>query len=761
MPKKTVSSSFASYLNKPQQTVVEKANGILVVHAGAGSGKTRVITARIASLLKEHAADPSTIIALTFTNKAAREMKERVHTLTDTKYDLPFVGTFHSYCLRLLRTYNHLIDTPHFSILDDYDQQKLIKTIIQKHAVQKRISPRQLAGQISHIKNNALEGTIDFDTINDVLLRELMLLYETQKKASRCFDFDDLLLQTLRLFKVHKQFKKDHQQEVQHILVDEFQDTNHVQHELLKEMIFSSPKKCAITSLCVVGDEDQSIYSWRGAVAGSMVTFKDQFKKVHSVNLEQSYRSIQPILDIANNIIEHNTLRTPKKLWSDKKGRNRIRLLSCVSGHQEAETIALFARQYATQKQALSQCAVLYRSHYQSRTIEEALVRHSIPYVIVGGLQFYDRQEIKDLLAYLKLMVNPFDRISWLRAINTPSRGLGEKFQERFLLEWDQNPFLNFKELALKCISGIYTKGTNTANGWVTGLKKESLSTFISWFNRLAAETSPTKTLKELISLIGYIPYLKNTCEPEEFDERQKNVEELVDAIQAREEKGTTSIAGFLEEVALMQEAKNLKKNDKNCIRLMTLHGAKGLEFDTVIIPGLEEGVLPSGHSIAHNEAVEEERRLLYVGITRAQERLILTHARYRYTHGSLNEQREARFCKELNNSPHIVREDISHWPAPYITAYMRQWLTGAPPPAPLKTFDEEDTPKKPSRHTPLSTKRTKKQAWRRKQRVRHNYFGFGIIESIEPKGGNHTYLTIKFPNGTKKINALFVHPAD
>lgn len=723
-------------LNKEQQEIVARENGLMIIHAGAGSGKTRVITARVTSLMLNYLNPSYSLLALTFTNKAAREMKERIIHFLGDQTPLPFIGTFHSYCVRLLRSNRDLFEMPDFTIMDDDDQEKLIKTIILKLNINKKMTPRAILSAVSRLKNSAVTGSLDFEQIEDPLLRDIAYRYEKEKNASRCLDFDDLLLSTLRLFKKEAAFKESHQKRVRHILVDEYQDTNHVQHALLKEMLLDKNDQFSLESLCVVGDEDQSIYSWRGAVAGTMVTFKKTFPQAESLTLEQNYRSVQPILDIANDLIQHNTLRKPKKLWSHKQGSDRVRVLTCVSGYQEGEVVAEFCKHYKVRTSSLKQCAILYRSHYQSRALEEALVRHSIPYKILGGTQFYDRLEIKDLLAYMRLVVNPFDRMSWLRAINTPSRGLGDKFQEQFIEFWDQQPFLNFKEISLQMLK----------DGSITGSKRDSLLSFLAIFSEKLSTLTAYQALEHIIERSAYMAYLKNSFEPEEAEERKDNVKELLHATASREEQGVTAISQFLEEVALLQEHTH-RDNEGDYVKLMTLHSAKGLEFDSVILTGLEEGVLPSNHSLMSPESIEEERRLLYVGITRAQERLLITNTKYRYTYGQMTDQRASRFIKEITASHHIGNHDATQWAQPQIVSYCKQWCSS------ITREDDSGS----SNETILEKKDINLKAWHLKQAVRHKLFGKGTIENIETKGNGSIHLTIRFAEGIKKIASQFV----
>ncbi len=405
--------------------------GPVLVIAGAGSGKTRIITARIAHLIVNKHVDPTTIVALTFTNKAAQEMRERIIAFIGQQIHQPFLGTFHAYCLRLLREYGSFIGLKSFGILDEIDQETLVKKILGPVSG-RHVTPRQALHQLSLLKNSAIIDLSESSLI-DHYTRELYQRYEAEKKLSNCLDFDDLLLYTIKLFE-HAEFKKIIRNHVRHLLVDEYQDTNAVQHVLLKHLALEK-NTCAIDSLCVVGDEDQAIYSWRGATIENITQFSNQIINTTLVTIEQNYRSAKQILDAANQIITNNTNRHPKKLWSTRTGKNCIVQLACASDNQEAELVARAAA-ITRQHKTSTTFAVLYRAHFQSRAIEEALVRHSVPYRIIGGVQFYERKEVKDILAYVRLVANPFDHIAFARIINCPTRALGEKFVELFFEYW-------------------------------------------------------------------------------------------------------------------------------------------------------------------------------------------------------------------------------------------------------------------------------------------------------------------------------------
>ncbi|MGC2310630.1 MAG: UvrD-helicase domain-containing protein [Candidatus Babeliaceae bacterium] len=744
-------SSFSHFLennlNELQQQIVVPEKGILLIRAGAGSGKTRIITARIAHLLLHHHIPSHAILALTFTNKAANEMKERVTAfLAEESLPLPFVGTFHAYCLRFLKMHGHLINVAQFTILDDDDQQKLLRTLIARAGTHKRVSAQNVAHTISLLKNEAVMGTITINQINDAFLRDLVQLYEHEKTVAHCLDFDDLLLYTIRILRAHTALRKNVQQVLRHILVDEYQDTNQVQHALLKLLTLDDNNNCAVDSICIVGDEDQSIYSWRGATVSNMVNFAHEFPDTQPFVIEQNYRSVQPILHTANKLIEHNTFRNPKKLWSAQAAHDRIRVLNCASQLQEADAIALCIVQKKN-RTSLKNIALLYRSHYQSRALEEALIRHQIAYKIFGGIQFYERQEIKDLLAYLRLIVNPFDRISFMRIINVPARGLGDKFLELFFTLWDTQPFSTFIQIA----ELLSEKNELTAS------KKEALLHFLHFFEDITAHDKASVLINNFIQQTYYFSYLKESFETEEATAKIENVKELITVLKAREEE-QAGVAQFLDEVALLQEQLIQAHTAQDYVHLMTLHAAKGLEFDMVIIAGLEENILPSGHAAYQTERLEEERRLLYVGITRARQWLLMTYARYRPIYGSLSDQKPSRFLTDIPLDT-VQFDDISLYKSYQLTSYFSAWFTTKPvvknpvsydqPP-----FDEEDAPPASSNFIPAQT--TKQFVWEKGQQVKHATFGKGIIEQVEQKQDD-TYLTIKFGSKSKKIAAHFI----
>jgi DNA helicase-2/ATP-dependent DNA helicase PcrA len=729
---------FSQQLNEQQQQAVTHNKGPLLVIAGAGSGKTRVITARIINLML-NGIDPQSILALTFTNKAAGEMKERIHNFVQGQK--PFIGTFHAYCLQLLKTHADLLELPTFTIMDADDQQQLLTSIIKRAGFEKRIAAKSLGYQISTLKNSL--STASTLQSADHLVQQLYREYEREKKVSKCLDFDDLLLETLNLFK-HESFKATMQKTVRHILVDEYQDTNTVQHALLKHLALEKKDQMAIDSLCVVGDEDQSIYSWRGATVANILHFQKDFPNTTVIKIEQNYRSMQPILQVANHVIDNNQQRNPKKLWSTKIGNDRVRSLQCMSGYQEGDAVA-HAVKHLRKKSTKQSFAVLYRAHYQSRTIEESLIRHSIPYTIIGGIQFYERKEIKDMLAYLRLSVNPFDRISFFRAINCPARGLGDKFQEQFYEIWDQQPFMTFSDIIQNMIKEKIT----------VGVKQKALEDFLEIFAPIDHNDAPKKALEHIVAKTNYYSYLKNSFDPQEAEAKIENVKELIRATTFFEQNGIHSIKTFLQEVALMQEKAAGQEDNPDAIKLMTLHAAKGLEFDMVALTGLEEGIFPSGRSSYEDEKLEEERRLFYVGITRAKEWLLLTHARYRYTFGSMTDQMVSRFVREIPE--HLMPSfDTSYWQEAQFSAFFSDWF-GVKTASSVLTFGTQPTKPLQKPNAVLSKSTDDETAWKKNQPVKHPSFGIGIIKKVEKRDADTIFITATFKTGTKKIKSSFL----
>jgi len=745
--------SFNSFLennlNEAQQQAVYHETGPVLVIAGAGSGKTRVITARITHLILNRSIPASSIIALTFTNKAATEMRERIASFLGNNTDLPFVGTFHSYCVQLLKKYQDFLPTPFFSILDSDDQQKMIQAILQRNGLQKQFTAKNIAYQISQMKNHTVNPSQPAtEYFTHPMLTDIFNAYETEKKACKALDFDDLLLETLRLFNKNNLIKNRFQEKIRHILVDEYQDTNVVQHELLKAMSLNH-NDLTIDSVCAVGDEDQSIYSWRGATVTNMANFKTVFPHTNIITIDQNYRSVQQILTIANHTIQNNSQRTPKTLWSNKKGTNRVQKMLCLTEYQEARAIAQILL-VAKSKYGLNNVGILYRTHTQSRAIEEALLRDSIPYRIIGGIQFYERKEIKDLLAYLKIIANPFDRTSFFRIINVPTRGLGDKFEQIFYTLWAQEPFATWRDI----INALVTENT------LGTTKTATLQTFATTLKNLEPTSLTSKALEQIILRTEYINYIKNNDEPQEAQARLDNIKELLEAINHFEANGTTTVSAFLDEVALMQDKMSKQNRNSHAVSLMTLHAAKGLEFDLVILPGLEEGIIPTTRSLNLNDSLEEERRLFYVGITRAKEHLLILHTKHRYSYGKMIDQVHSQFLREIPTQL-VPQQDSCYWSVQQMYLFFNDWLGEKPIktsdiyiPAAAKakfTLSSVEGADRPTTNTKINS------AWKKNQAVQHVKYGIGTVQDIEEKTTGDLHLTVRFKIGIKKIVAQFL----
>ena len=769
-PSTTFNEFLDTQLNPAQREAATTASGALLVVAGAGSGKTRVITTRITNLILNEGVEPESIVALTFTNKAAQEMKERIVAALQTTKKLPFVGTFHAYCLTLLRGNAHLLPFTPFTIIDADDQEQLIKKILKKYSANKYTTATQMQYMISLFKNrlasqNHTEGYKE--SWNTQLFKEVFLEYEQEKANAKCFDFDDLLVKVLDLFKTNEAFTQRLQKRVRHLLVDEYQDTSTVQHELLKSMVLDGNKQCTTDSICAVGDEDQSIYSWRGASVANMLTFQNDFAPVKVIKIEQNYRSVQPILHAANGLIGHNKLRNEKTLWSEKQAQQRIAFMTCRSSEQEAELIGSFVKT-AQKKKSLRDMAILYRTHFQSRAIEEALIRHAVPYKIIGGIRFYERKEIKDVLAYLRLFVNPYDKISLMRILNCPARGLGEKFEEQLLSAWGHEPLLDFKAIMTQMI---------TADAKITPVKKAAIEDFLALYQEVSATDAPGTLLNRIINGTEYIAYLRSNYEAQEADTKVENVQEFYQSVLDFEKKMSKSgnnqnlLELLLQEIALLQEKMNTAEQEQ-CVQMMTLHSAKGLEFDTIIISGLEEGILPGSKSLSTLESLEEERRLFYVGITRAKEYLLLSNAVVRHTYGQLVDQAPSRFASELPREvvtdidgtlqhEFVVKRLLEQWYGIQGSEGVMTFARPIPQPQSTKghvgpTHSHHYAQKKKITPDTVTTSPTG-CPWKKNDSVTHQKFGRGIVTGVEAADDSDFYLTVIFKVGQKKILSKFI----
>ncbi len=623
-------------LNPQQKEAVLHKDGPILVTAGAGSGKTRVITYRIAYLIAHHNIQPWNILGVTFTNKAAEEMRNRVSQLVGRTINEILIRTFHSVCVKILRIEAPYINLPsNFTIVDEVDKKTILKNIINELEFDRDVyNPVQIGEIISKWKSYEFNPEIEVKSEFERNVFEIYKNYENYKKRVGGLDFDDLLLKTVELFKKEKDILKKYQNRWKYILVDEFQDTNHIQYEFMK--LLSENHR----NVCAVGDEDQSIYSWRGATVENIFKFQHDFPETKIVKLEQNYRSTQTILNVASILISHNIKRSDKKLWCTKGKGEPVKIYKFDSSHNEAEFVAReILNLVHTENYQYKNIAVFYRTNYLSRSFEMALKGYHIPYIIIGGVRFFERKEVKDILAYLKFIANQNDEISLLRIINTPSRGIGVttlNYLKDYSLE-KQIPLYK----VLHKVDEISEIKSNI---------KKNIKSFIQTIEHLknVRKRLLSDFVKYVIEEIKYIQYLEKFS-PEEFDARTGNISELIQHIKEIEKiNPDLTLEEYLEAVSL-QTSIDEWDSEQNNVSLMTLHNAKGLEFDVVFIVGMQDGVFPHYKNI--NESLyelEEERRLFYVGITRAKEKLYITYPVYRYVFGQEIFADKSRFIDEL-----------------------------------------------------------------------------------------------------------------
>ena len=636
-----------SSLNPQQLSAVKYTEGPILIFAGAGSGKTRVLTHKIAFLIQEKGYQPNQILAVTFTNKAAKEMKLRVQNLLP---EIPVnsikIGTFHSICARILRTEIYKLGyTPAFTIYDQKDVKNLLKDIIKKQNYDlQQFSTSAVNSYISKLKNSMVYP-------NDLLIQKenffekrLSLIYDEyqkQLKVNNAVDFDDLILLTIKLFENDITTLNKYQKKIKYILVDEYQDTNKTQFQLIQLL---SNNKCDI---CVVGDDDQSIYGWRGADIKNILEFKDNYENPKIFKLEQNYRSTEIILSAAYSVIKNNKNRANKKIWSDKNGGNLISLHLSQDERFEARKIIQNIHLEYKNGRNYEELVILYRTNAQSRAIEDELRKNNIPYKIVGGVKFYDRKEIKDILSYLRLIINPKDNLSFERIINFPARGIGKTTINKIKKYAEEEK-----------ISLLDTIAKNLSVGKKQLKSIDSFRNLILDLSLKCKELNPTEIIKLLIEKIQLKDYYNNQISDENI-ERWANIEELISTISEYSEiNPNLFLKDFLEEVSLLTDIDRWN-NENSTVTLMTLHTAKGLEFPVVFICGLEEGLFPIVGALEEENELEEERRLFYVGLTRAMEKVYLTHAQTRRRFGGTpSYNRPSQFIKEIPNKLLINEEN-------------------------------------------------------------------------------------------------------
>lgn len=659
-------------LNPPQRKAVTTTEGPLLVLAGPGSGKTRVITHRIAYILQERRISPWNVLAVTFTNKAAREMKERLEALIGPPARDLAVGTFHAICARILRRDGERAGiglTDNFAIYDDDDQSSLVRQVLKEMNLdEKQFKPSTIHAIISRAKNDLLSPAQFAERVNkyfEEVAARVYKRYEELLRANNAADFDDLILLTYQLWRRNPDILKQYQTRYQYIHVDEFQDTNKAQYELVRLLAGGTPEMPGHQNICAVADDDQSIYSWRGANPKVLIQFEQDFPNTQVVLLEQNYRSTQVILDAAQGVVQQNRLRKDKKLWTEKSGGEKITLHEAYNEEEEASFVVNEIRRLVGRGEArLRDTAVMYRTNAQSRALEEQFIRTGTPYVVVGSKKFYERKEIKDVLAYLRLIANPLDTVSLQRVINVPNRKIGPKTVSEFT-SWAQAQHLTQFE-ALSHIEEHPTLATAGKRALV------GFSALLTDLRQAAREEPLPRLVDRLLERSGYAAELKDGTD--EGEERWNNVLELRRVAEDFSEiSPDIALALFLENVALVAGADTtsgengtIVNEEKDAATLITLHAAKGLEYPVVFIIGMEEGVLPHMRSLESQSELEEERRLAYVGITRAMRRLYLTRAFRRSFYGGNSVFQEAsRFLEEI--------------PPVLITATRQRVRTGAP----------------------------------------------------------------------------------
>ncbi len=627
-----------SGLNPMQKEAVLTTEGPLLLLAGAGSGKTRVLTHRIAYLI-EKGVSPFNIIAITFTNKAAREMKERVEKLVSENSGV-WVSTFHACCVRILRREISKIDFDNsFTIYDADDAERLIKLVIKELNINdKQFPPRTVMGIISKLKDELVTPAVyEKQTEGDFrmsIIAKAYKLYQKRLKESNALDFDDIIFKTVELFLSRSDVLNTYQERFRYIMIDEYQDTNTAQYTLVR--LLSQKYK----NLCVVGDDDQSIYGWRGANIRNILEFEKDFPAAKVIKLEQNYRSTKIILNAANSVISNNINRKSKKLWTELAEGERITTYKADSEVGEADFITDVISQKKAQGIIYSDFAILYRTNSQSRALEDSLIRKGIPYRLFGGIRFYERREIKDVLAYLRSVYNPYDSVALKRIINVPKRGIGDTTVEKISQYAVENDLSFFD--ALKDVESIISPPSKAA-------KVRAFVDMMEKLRELSFELPVTELMDKLLEKTGYTLEMI-TENSEESKERLENISELIaKAAEFEKQSETPLLSVFLEEVALVSDIDSYVEGDE-CVVLMTLHSSKGLEFPVVFISGFEEGIFPSYRSTISGDIkqLEEERRLCYVGITRAKEKLYLTMANQRMQHGHTVYNAASSFLKEI-----------------------------------------------------------------------------------------------------------------
>jgi DNA helicase-2/ATP-dependent DNA helicase PcrA len=733
--------SLLDDLNPVQQKAVLETEGPLLVFAGAGSGKTRVLTYRIAYLIQEKGVKPWNIFAVTFTNKAADEMRERVDRLLGGSARGTWISTFHSACARILRQHiEHLGFKRNFVIYDDQDQERHLKTIMKELNLDfKMFPPRAIQSGLEQLKNGGVTPDQYSPNPYNIFQKRLALVYQRYQEdlhRNNALDFGDLLTFVTILFRRFPEVLRSYQELCRYVMVDEFQDTNLIQYQLVRQMAETHQ------NICVVGDDDQSIYRWRGAEVGNILNFEKDFSESKVITMEQNYRSTQNILEAANHVVRKNRYRKEKKLWTENPEGELLMFYVAEDETDEARFVAQKIRKHiatAKSERSYHDISVFYRINAQSRAIEDELVKNRIPYTVVGGMKFYERKEIKDVLAYLKLIDNPLDGLSLKRIINVPSRGIGEKTIEKI------EAFSREKRLSLY-------EGLKQVIGedWLSPATKEKLKEFIHWIDEFRKDAGSLTLSQLTLAVLAKTEYLRRLKEEgtDEAFSKIENIDELINVIMGLEQgEEKVSLESFLDKVSLVTDV-DLYEDKGNRVSLMTLHCAKGLEFPVVFIVGIEEGLLPHYRRGEEIEDMEEERRLFYVGMTRAKQRLFLSRAEERSTFGVGRANLPSRFFDELPMD--LIQFEEKRRKMDRLFSQETPWRDDFPQPERLKDdlsqehgFQEGDgIVLSPEGFFPLKIG----------MRVRHPKFGEGRVKSVEGMDEDQKATIVFRTVGSKRL---------
>ncbi|CAM5655526.1 DNA helicase PcrA [Streptomyces griseomycini] len=760
------SAALLEGLNDNQRAAVVHSGSPLLIVAGAGSGKTRVLTHRIAHLLAERGVHPGQILAITFTNKAAGEMKERVEQLVGPRANAMWVMTFHSACVRILRRESKKLGfTSSFSIYDAADSKRLMALVCRDLDLDpKRFPPKSFSAKISNLKNELIDEE-DFAAQAadgfEKTLAQAYALYQSRLREANALDFDDLIMTTVNLLRAFPDVAEHYRRRFRHVLVDEYQDTNHAQYALVRELVGTSGQsadalpgagEAAPAELCVVGDADQSIYAFRGATIRNILQFEEDYPDATTILLEQNYRSTQTILSAANAVIERNESRRPKNLWTNAGAGALITGYVADTEHDEAQFVAdEIDRLTDAGKAKAGDVAVFYRTNAQSRVFEEVFIRVGLPYKVVGGVRFYERKEVRDVLAYLRVLANPEDSVPLRRILNVPKRGIGDR-AEAMIDALAQRERISFSQ-ALRRVDEAYGMAARSVNA------VKRFNTLMEDLRTIAESgAGPATVLEAILERTGYLAELQASTDPQD-ETRIENLQELAAvALEFEQERGegeTGTLADFLEQVALVADSDQIPDEDEDgsgVITLMTLHTAKGLEFPVVFLTGMEDGVFPHMRALGQTKELEEERRLAYVGITRARERLYLTRSAMRSAWGQPSYNPPSRFLEEI--------------PA----AHLEWKRTGGGSPSPsgpvsgvAASLSSSRSRSSASGASGFATRRTGDRpavSLAVGDRVTHDQFGLGTVVAVKGTGAN-AEATIDFGDTKPKRLLLRYAPVE